>query len=350
MGVNSNIEWTDATFNPWRGCTKVSAGCANCYADTLSKRNPGVLGVWGPNGTRVVAAEAQWALPVKWNRDAGIAFDKYRCGGGPNKPPYERPRVFCASLSDVFEGWQGDVRNSAGQKVWATPNGVWMASSPIDFHGNPIEPDRQPNPDVKPLTMQDVRSRLFALIDATPNLNWLVLTKRPENIARMMPEYPTTGGVHPNLWLGVSVENQHAAAERIPHLLKVPAKVRFLSCEPLLSAVDLSPWLVTDMRAESGGISQPNQIHWVIAGGESGPNARPMNPAWARSIRDQCVAVGVAFHFKQWGEYGPEQTKSVAFTPVYSGVPMDPPAPMFRVGKVAAGRTLDGRTWDEVPT
>jgi protein gp37 len=334
MAENSNIEWTTHTWNPWRGCTKVSAGCANCYAETLSGRNPGTLGVWGPNGTRVVASEAMWKLPLKWNRDAGKCPNGTRftsehmwkagrclaCGA-------THPRVFCASLADVFEDWQGLMCASDGGVLHACNEcGEWrtmerMCHGPLAHY---------------PLTMQGVRTRLFDLIDATPNLDWLLLTKRPENIAKMMPPHPAMIDgeecnkcvnecrcPRPNLWLGTSVENQAAADARIPHLLRVPAAVRFLSCEPLLSEVNLTRcwlpdksgwWNALDGRLTCKAKMDNGQefwcetekplcsgIDWVIVGGESGPGARPCNVAWIRSIVEQCKAAGVPVFVKQLG-------------------------------------------------
>jgi protein gp37 len=352
MAENSKIEWTTHTFNPWRGCTKVSPGCANCYAETLSGRNPKTLGVWGPNGTRVVASEAMWREPLKWNKAAAC-----QCGGGfrgkhsPYCPQVDRPRVFCASLADVFEDWQGPMVDAKGKELYVSPGtGIWV---PSDFQ---YMRDR--------LTMVDVRRRLFHLIDATPNLDWLLLTKRPENIAKMLPDAKCplckgkggweTGAysgdcrcgnglvIRPNVWLGVSVENQEQADTRIPLLLKTPAAVRFLSMEPLLGPVDLSPWLITDVDARDG-----NLIDWVIVGGESGPNARPMHPDWVRSIRDQCQAAGVPFFFKQWGEWIHAHPAELHLSPAplvdWEGLKMQ------RVGKRAAGRLLDGREWSEIP-
>ena len=352
MAQNSKIEWTHHTFNPWRGCTKVSPGCANCYAETLSGRNPKTLGVWGPNGTRVVASEAMWREPLKWNKAAAC-----QCGGGfrgkhsPYCPQVDRPRVFCASLADVFEDWQGPMVDAKGKELYVSPGtGIWV---PSDFQ---YMRDR--------LTMVDVRRRLFHLIDATPNLDWLLLTKRPENIAKMLPDAKCplckgkggweTGAysgdcrcgnglvIRPNVWLGVSVENQEQADTRIPLLLKTPAAVRFLSMEPLLGPVDLSPWLITDVDARDG-----NLIDWVIVGGESGPNARPMHPDWVRSIRDQCQAAGVPFFFKQWGEWIHAHPAELHLSPAplvdWEGLKMQ------RVGKRAAGRLLDGREWSEIP-
>jgi protein gp37 len=338
MAENTKIEWCHHTFNAWRGCTKVSAGCANCYAETLSHRNPGTLGVWGPNGTRVVAADSAWREPVKWNKAAAKAG--------------ERHRVFCASLADVFEDWQGLMTNSNGSTATTSPAVPWMAvARPTDFHGNPVEPDRQPNPDVRPLTMDDVRSRLFALIDATPNLDWLLLTKRPERVLHWLPPHWRTAGFPRNVWLGTSVENQQAADERIPHLLRVPAAVRFLSMEPLLGPVDLRRFL-PNLHT---GFPRGPRVGWGIVGGESGHGARPMHPRWARSLRDQCQAAGVPFFFKQWGEYA--TSTMVPADRVLVGKRWEEGMPdgeadevvMYRVGKKAAGRLLDGREWNELP-
>ena len=311
MAENSKIEWTNHTWNPWRGCTKVSAGCANCYAETMSGRNPGTLGVWGPNGTRVVASEAMWKQPLKWNKQAedDAAWHSAHRSFDP-----ERPRVFCASLADVFEDWQGPMLDSKGQEL-AVHRGCgnvapwdceWVQGSGNDFRS---------------LTMQDVRTRLFRLIDDTPNLDWLLLTKRPENIAKMMPAYFPGGyiaeagtmnqeGERPNVWLGTSVENQQAADERIPHLLSVPAKVRFLSIEPLLGPIDLSGHMNSKRGYFSGVDSleccgetyeKRADIDWVIVGGESGHGARPCRVEWIRDIVRQCKAAGVPVFVKQMG-------------------------------------------------
>lgn len=257
----SKIEWTHHTFNPWRGCTKVSAGCANCYAEKMSKRNPSVLGTWGKDGVRAVAAESYWRQAIKWNKDAEQAG--------------ERRRVFCASMADVFEGQDTMSENE------------WKKLIPI-------------------------RARLFRLITDTPNLDWLLLTKRPQYVNTHALWFTLSGCLPNNVWVGTSVEDQRAAG-RIPALLNVPARVRFLSCEPLLGAIP---------NLNLSGID------WVIVGGESGPGARPMHPDWVRSIRDQCIAADVPFFFKQWGEYAT------------AGV---------RVGKKAAGHILDGREWREMP-
>lgn len=290
MGADSKIEWTRHTMNPWRGCTKVAAGCTNCYADTLSKRNPGTLGVWGPNGTRVVAAEATWREPLKWDRLAKAAG--------------ERHRVFCASLADVFEDWQGAMLDHSGQKLFVGDSGAF-GTSPINRRS---------------LTMADVRRRLFALIDATPNLDWLLLTKRPENIRRMWVPYGPNAAdgemdeYRLNVWLLTSVAEQKDADANIPELLKCRdlCPVLGVSAEPLVGPVDferirlangelynclsgklwhLGDWVETD---------EPT-IDWVIVGGESGHGARGFDIGWAYSIMRQCRAAGVPCFMKQLG-------------------------------------------------
>ena len=266
MAEDSKIQWTTHTMNPWRGCTKVSAGCANCYAETMSGRNPKVLGVWGPNGTRVVASEAQWRLPPKWDKAAALAG--------------ERHRVFCASLADVFEDWRGPMCDASGNRLhrgegWVQGTVIsrhWYSESPCDDEPEPL------------LTMGWVRFRLFDLIEQTPHLDWLLLTKRPENVAEMVPE-KWHDGFPRNVWLGASVENR-AEVGRIDVLRRVPAAVRFLSVEPLVE--DLG-------RLDLSG------NHRVIVGGESGRGARPMNVEWVRSLVGQCRAAGVKVFVKQMG-------------------------------------------------
>lgn len=340
MAQDTKIEWAHHTLNPWRGCTKVSAGCANCYAETMSKRNPLTLGIWGPNGTRVVAAEAMWREPLKWNKAAACICDGngdccvYPSSGGNGHlfhcPQYDRPRVFCASLADVFEPWRGPMVDHKGVKLWKC------------WHSETIKASTgRPNPLYSPLTMQDVRQRLFDLIDRTQNLDYLLLTKRLENISGVngMPttlplKWVANGGAQfpPNVWIGTSIEDQATADERIPHLLRIPAKVRFLSVEPLLGPVKLD-LLRLDAGNPSrcicghghgftrcpntGGISQvcsksgcqrfarkPGSwtgIDWVIVGGESGRHARPCRIEWIRDIVRQCQAAGVPVFVKQVG-------------------------------------------------
>jgi protein gp37 len=237
---NSKIEWTDNTFNPWIGCTRVSPGCDHCYAETLMRRY-GKADLWAGNRQRTSATN--WKKPLAWNRDA--ARDS------------ARPRVFCASLSDVFD--------------------------------NQVP--------------EEWRRDLFALIRVTPHLDWQLLTKRPQNIVRMLPE--DWGNGWANVWLGCTVENQEEADRRIPHLLAAPARVRFLSCEPLLGVVQFrwNKWV--SWRAEidrKGNVDQYDGlrgIHWIICGGESGPGKRPFSLDAGRLMRDQCADAGVPFFFKQ---------------------------------------------------
>jgi len=261
MAENSKIEWTHHTFNPWIGCMKVSPGCDHCYAETWDARGlQGKATRWGAHAARTRTSAANWRKPLAWNKAAAAAG--------------ERHRVFCASLADVF-----------------------------DNHAS-IDPQW--------------RRDLWALIAATPNLDWLLLTKRPSNIDYMLP-HGWSGG-WPNVWLGTTVENQTEADRRIPHLLGVPAAVRFLSCEPLLGPVDLTHmdinghiasrhlgriggYWINALTGKNDDMGRPcpdvPKLDWVICGGESGPGARPMHPDWARSLRDQCQAAGTAFFMKQ---------------------------------------------------
>lgn len=332
MTANSKIEWTDASFNPWTGCTRISPGCDNCYAATMAKRNPRVFGSWDPGAPRQRTSEHNWRQPLAWNRRAA------REG--------RRIRVFCASMADVF--------------------------------------DNQAPP--------EWRADLWALIAATPHLTWMLLTKRPQNVAGMLPD--GWGDGWPNVWLGTTVENQAEADRRIPHLLAVPAKLRFLSCEPLLGPVDLGRVRVPekegaddgwrfdclqvgdyytqvedDGRHTNGGDGpwRGARVDWVIAGGESGPGARPMHPDWARTLRDQCATAGVPFFFKQWGEWFPGEIDNLSDGNGWTAFPdieHDPSAAvwegrwkhnsacgtgMLRVGKARAGRLLDGREHNAVP-
>ena len=286
MGQNSKIQWTHHTFNHWRGCTKVSPGCANRYAETLSKRNPAVLGVWGDKGTRVVAAESKWREPLKWDREAKAAG--------------ERHRVFCASLADVFEDWRGPMVDASDRTLYDCGDGVWTAAEDVNLRKFP---GFCPGNDVFAVKMKDVRSRLWELIEETPHLDWLLVTKRPENVASMLPRH----GIPDNVWLGVSAENQEQADKRIPILLSIPAKIRFVSCEPMLGPVDFSKWMSclgisrdengSDLGSASGG----SDLDWLILGGESGPNARPCNVEWIRQGVKQCREAGVKVFVKQLG-------------------------------------------------
>ena len=241
MGVETAIGWTDHTFNPWWGCARVSPGCQNCYAEAFAKRTGN--DVWGANNDRRRFGDKHWAEPLKWDRKA--------------EADGVRRRVFCASMADVFE-------------------------------------DREDH--------QADRQRLWDLIEETPHLDWQLLTKRPENVLTMTSfDFFER---RPNVWIGTTVEDQKRADERIPHLLAIPAAVRFLSCEPLLGPVSFR-WA---MWAPIYGnhLDGLKGIHWVIVGGESGPRHRSLNLDWAREIRRQCDLAGVAYFFKQVGGRTPK--------------------------------------------
>jgi protein gp37 len=182
-------------------------------------------------------------------------------------------------------------------------------------------------------------ARLWDLIQATPFLDWLLLTKRPERVRR---EVPWNGGWPVNVWLGTTAENQLWASRRVPIVLEHPAVVRFISCEPLLGPLNLRKWL--------GSASSGPGIDWVIAGGESGPKARAMDPRWVLNLRDQCVESNVPFHFRQWGNWRPDYTGSPPMAKRLSlGRQTGPTVNLIRLSKTAAGRELDGHTWDGFP-
>ncbi|MEM9236028.1 MAG: phage Gp37/Gp68 family protein [Verrucomicrobiota bacterium] len=247
---DTKIEWAHHTFNPWWGCEKVSPACAHCYAETFSKRTGHK--VWGKDSERRFFGDKHWFEPRKWNQAAADFGQRFR--------------VFCASMADVFE------------------------------ERDDLEPHRE---------------RLFNLIAETKNLDWLILTKRPEFMldwiggtsgAGLFQLEP--GQALDNVWVGTTAEDQQRWDERLPILLSIPASIRFVSAEPLLGPIDM-------------GSHCPD---WLIVGGESGPGARPMDPEWARSLRDQSDSRN-AFFFKQWG-----------------GVRKNKP-----------GRELDGQTWSQLP-
>lgn len=262
MSETTSITWCHHTFNPWWGCVEVSRGCTNCYARSWAKFTGNA--VWGKDAPRRFFGEKHWREPLFWDREAA--------GAG------ERRRVFCASMADVFED-RDDL----------------------------IEP----------------RARLFALIAATPHLDWLLLTKRPENITPLMAQLAESGyggaiegaafihgAVLPNVWWGTTIEN-NAARVRWAHLKRIPARVLFISAEPQVEDTDFSTILGVEW---SDFVREwlPEQIHvlgghrapdWLILGGESGSHAAPFRVNWARKIRAQCQAARVAFHMKQMGSF-----------------------------------------------
>jgi protein gp37 len=275
VGENTKIEWCDHSWNPWVGCQKISPACDHCYAESWAKRT-GSPELW--SGHRRRTSAANWRKPPKWNREHYAFFAEHG----------RRQRVFCASLADVFD--------------------------------NEVEPQW--------------RHDLFSLIHDTPHLDWLLLTKRIGNALKLVD-----AGVFlelRNIWLGATVVNQDEANRDIPKLLDVPARVRFLSCEPLISPVNLTRLTLVPQRGRIGASNGRGGVHragihldalrglfvesgmefdefsarvdWTIVGGESGPRSRPMNVAWCESLREQCLDAGVAFFMKQgsranWPDY-----------------------------------------------
>ena len=339
MSAKTYIEWCDSTFNAWIGCTKVSPACDHCYASVSTPAR--VLGVkWGAGQPRRRTSAANWAQPMRWNAQPfvecpacrwrgearemhfGHQCPRFGCAG---EPAPARRRVFCSSLADVFDN-EVDLK--------------W-------------------------------REDLFALINATPNLDWLLLTKRIGNAAAMMSIIP--GWLPANVWLGATICNQAEADRDIPKLLALPAAVRFLSMEPLLGPVDLdqvhgerhcAPFSVLSDKRSNGwrrcvthaeGYCMNDcqyrlpAVDWVIVGGESGPHARPISPDWVRGLRDQCAAAGVPFLFKQWGEWLPMLGQAQG-VPVRGEKASTPDGwVMGRAGKKAAGRLLDGAEYTGFP-
>ena len=346
MGQDTKISWTSildtagnevsgSTFSPWEGCAKVSAGCANCYAEgqhnlyysaLKGEDRPGTC--WGVNAPRLARTEAYWRAPLRWDRQAAEA---QKAGLEVN-----RRRVFCASMADVFEDQPEASRAHAGT-TGRVPTGNGGAR------------------EVRFVDIAPLRLRLLRLIYDTPHLDWLLLTKRPGNIVpeltlalheaqnsgrgdiaagqtytfrRWLREWVANDNPPVNVWLGTSVEHQMAAEERIHLLLQAPAVQYFLSCEPLLGPLDLplkyccgchgftptvevnngKDWGCAHCKTYKGSYKgrafQPSSVRgigWVIVGGESGPRARLQEAEWVRAVQAQCKEAGVPFLFKQMG-------------------------------------------------
>ena len=341
-------------FNPWIGCSKVHTGCTFCYAEADQDTFRGRV-KWGIHGTRSRTAASTWKNPFKWNRQSHpwrpmTMRDGSKACADCDSPPHlhDRPRVFCSSLADVFEDWQGPMINKAGDVLMVCQNGHidgWT------WDGTPHEIDcsNECGEMMRPMTMDDCRRDLFELIDATPNLDWLLLTKRPENARRMwldrMPGdadqivnyhlttsglWPDFEGEHkeyrPNAWIGTSVSDQETADKAIPELLKLRdlTPCLFLSIEPLVGPVgDLFPylgeqrWHCDRCQRDKSPLQVTYEEHcsfcgeqvewiggvdWVIVGGESGSKSRPCNVDWIRDIRNQCADAGVPCFIKQLGQ------------------------------------------------
>jgi protein gp37 len=296
MGKNTAIEWATHTFNPWWGCAKVSPACDNCYAQAFAHRMRPGTDYWQPAGERRTFGPGHWQEPLRWHRET-IAK------GLPT------PRVFCASMADVFD-----------------------KDAP-----------------------RDARTQLWNVIRATPAMRWLLLTKRIGNARAMLPPFWCELNTAA---LGITVVTPWELERDFPKLARLPAPMRFLSIEPMLEPIDLAPYLHP--------VGDASPIDWVIVGGESGARARPLAARWVRSIRDQCKAAGVAFFFKQWGEWAPpEQYAAPAMLSVISsltgtdGFEHSPKSAshryvdgeyILRAGKKNTGRMLDGATHSELPT
>lgn len=352
MSANTKIETADKTWNPLKGCSKVSEGCRNCYAVAIAYRFSG-------KGLPYEGLATRNAQGPQWTGDITLDFDTLKAPLRWKNPS----RIFVNSMSDLFH-----------EQV------------PDEF----------------------IRS-VFGIMALCPRHTFQIYTKRPERMLEWFKQNPSCGNVFewvlkdgqrvqlpqsvpwplPNVHLGVSVENQKAADKRIPLLLDTPAAVRFLSCEPLLGPVDLSAWLVAEGELQKAewmlsryGASQP--LNWVIVGGESGPDARPMHPEWARTLRDQCLESSIPFFFKQWGNWQPiapvlgdpdgdlwgltkliehrtfdlvafetsgEKPKGKCKGEFWSHHPPSKSAWwMAKVGKNAAGRLLEGQEWNQFPT
>lgn len=315
MADNTGIEYCDATWNPIAGCSQISPGCDNCYAERMAWRlanNPKASIGW-----RAVVDGGRWTGKMNLFADA------------LEKPlSWKKPRrVFVCSMGDLF--------HEAVPDAWIT--------------------------------------QIFHLMHEARQHTYLLLTKRAERMSVFIENYARDnawGAGYPHVWCGVTIENQPALDYRLPYLLRTPAAVRFVSCEPLLGPLEFS-----DVTHRSDCVSRLGKpafegIDWVIAGGETGPGARPMHPDWARGLRDQCNAAGVPFFFKQWGEWEPTpRTGAPDGLQVNLNGQTDTAAQLLfyglaftdgwthetgcrhcaRVGKRAAGRLLDGRDWNEMP-
>jgi len=319
MSDGTKIEWTDATVNVINGCSLASPGCTHCYAMKQAHRFPVRQGL-----TKHTKGGMVWTGEVRFNESALLQVLRWK-----------RPRR-------IFWNAHGDTFHESVPDEWIDRCFAVMALTPQHQH--------------QVLTKRSARMREYLSKrcghGSTPGHH---IMHAMDGISR--DRWPDLQWPLPNVWLGVSVEDQVRADERIPDLLATPAAVRFLSCEPLLSELNIRHALIGQSR-----------LRWVIAGGESGPGARPMHPDWARSLRDQCADAGVPFFFKQWGEYAPGEiacdfldsekgAKGLSFFDgrwdgCWSEVDghFDDQPDVYRIGKKRAGRTLDGIEHNGMPS
>lgn len=355
MSDNSSIEWTDATWNPVTGCTKVSPGCDHCYAETFAERWRGTPGHHFENGFDITLRPERLGQPIRWKRPR---------------------RIFVNSMSDLFHTDVPDEFIAEAFAVMAAAH--WHTFQLLTKRHGRMR-SLLGDPAFRELVQAESAVLAHEGVDVQTNNPW--------------ETWPL-----PNVWLGVSVEDQKRADLRIPALLDTPAAVRWISAEPLLGPIDLhgqldqhghrprlTYWLDgrpgwgAEQTTGTGLIMQSltvgPRLDWVVVGGESGPGARPMHPDWARNLRDQCAASGVAFLFKQWGAWGlgarhPEGeqgpgdafinpngetghvwfNEDLGYPTNYAGPWGEASQIVARVGKKAAGRELDGQTWDEFPS
>lgn len=367
MSESTTIEWCDHTINFWHGCTKVSPGCANCYAEGLSRRFG--KDIWGPGKAREDHRAGAIKLARKLNRQAARVLNAVAMCHG------------CGYLSDdprSLSGCKGYCQDSTGKRCNALP---CPKCGKVHYWCGSFRKPHRPrvfcnsmSDWLDPEVPIDWLADMLDVIRTTPHLDWLLLTKRPGwwySRIKQVADFYSNRGAHDacnwictwryirsspeNVWIGTSVEDQRRADERIPELLKIPARVRFLSCEPLLGPVDLSGERLVNLATPFAhpGMHQKPLIDWVIAGGESGSQARPMHPDWARSLRDQCAAAGVPFFFKQWGEFAPMSDDALKAWVAQHGRAVTGFSgygeTLWRVGKKSAGRLLDGREHNEFP-
>jgi protein gp37 len=350
MAAETNIEWCDATFNPWIGCTRVSPACDDCYAArSTPARTRGIQ--WGAGNARQRTTADNWTLPIRWNaaefmqcaqcrwrgdQNAWRKLGAARCCKRPLLEPARR-RVFCASLADWLDNevpieWFVDLldlirRTPQLDKLMLTKRiGNWFAR------------------------MEQAQNYIHAKwppIDAEPLSHW---------IGAWLEGYPPA-----DVWIGATVVNQPELERDAPKLLDVPARVRFLSIEPMLGAMQFPrEWLTGHYKGSPYNDAFGQQYHhiesgpaisWIIAGGESGPEARPIHPAWLCSLRDQCAAADVPFLFKQWGAWMPDKlAHEIGLIPIEQRHPFGLCQPaMARAPKAMTGRILDGREHLEWP-
>lgn len=348
MSNKSKIEWTDVTWNPIRGCSIVSKGCTNCYAMKQAHRSSGKGGAY-EGLTKLTNGGPVWTGKIKLVHellDRPLHWKKPR-------------RVFVNSMSDLFHE---DVPDEFIASVFAV--------------------------------MRDARSHTFQILTKRPNRAFDLLndpefyeyveerssvheTETMFSIYKKMEQFVPPKPPYPNVWLGVSIEDQQTADERIPLLLQTPAAVRWISAEPLLGPIDLTNIQLPEEPADQilktinapsvldvlnktvvGNIGLEHNIKhgvaWVVTGGESGPGARPSHPDWFQSLRDQCVAADIPFFFKQWGEWVPTDQigKGIEYSADADHLHLfdDDTFPAVRIGKKKAGRAIDGQIWDQYPT